>query len=81
LETLMLTDEGDLKDYLGVRIERKGNKTIITQPWIINWCLQFIGWKFDKENRVKTFDTPANPSTILQKTQMENRGGTIWNIV
>jgi hypothetical protein len=81
-KTFMLTDEGDLRDYLGVHIERKGNKTTLTQPRIINQCLELIGLKFDKEMKVKTFNTPADPSQILQQdSNGKQRGSMIGNIM
>jgi hypothetical protein len=61
-----LTDDGEMKDYLGVRVKRQGNKVIMTQPRMIEKCLQLVGIPIDN-NKVKQHDTPAEPRTFLHK--------------
>ena len=63
-----LTDDGDIKDYLGVRIERlSGRRFKLTQDHIINRCLEIIGIPVGNDTHTKTHRTPAVPDSILQK--------------
>ena len=79
-EDFNLTDEeGPVRDYLGIRIERipGTNKVALTQPRMIHRCLQLIG--LDADEKVKTHDTPANENTrVLTKDDPEPRKHT-WN--
>jgi hypothetical protein len=59
---LKLTEEGDLSDFLGVQLERKGNRVHMSQPHIIDQILKDV--RLDGPN-VKTKSTPAATSTIL----------------
>jgi len=53
-----LTDDGELKDYLGTRFVRQEDGSIeLTQPRMIERVLQIVG--LDKDENVKTHDTPA----------------------
>lgn len=56
-----MTDEGDLKDYLGVDVDRKDDGTIhLTQPKLINRILESIGFKTDAgQNTTKPRNNPA----------------------
>lgn len=57
-ETYDLTDEGELKDYLGVRFKRNKNSITLTMPSMIERVLKIV--KLDPgQTRVKTHDTPA----------------------
>jgi len=63
----VLTDDGDLRDYLGVRIIRDGSKVTMFQPKMTQRCLEILHMPMpDKvENRIKIHDTPANPKMTL----------------
>ena len=75
-----MTDEGDLKDYLGVRIERKGNKVVLTQPRMIQRILAMTGLPVnDTKAKVKTFDTPADSNKILQRDSNGKPRKHAWN--
>jgi hypothetical protein len=60
---LDLTVEGDVSDFLGVKIERKDDGTVhLTQPHLIDSILECLRIKDDKG---KTKTTPAASSRIL----------------
>ena len=60
---LDITDEGDVKDFLGVNIEKQSNGTIhMTQPHLIDQILKDLN--MDGDN-VKIKDTPAALSRLL----------------
>jgi hypothetical protein len=60
---LNLTVEGDVADFLGVKIERKTDGTIhLTQPSLIDSFLECLQLK---EDRGKAKNTPAASSCIL----------------
>ena len=59
-----VTDEGQLSDYLGVKIERKDDGTIcLTQPHLIDQIISDLGLKAN----TKTKDLPALSSKILNR--------------
>ena len=59
---LQITLEGDLADFLGVKIERKSPKEIIfTQPHLIDDILNDLGLKHAKDGK----ETPTASSQIL----------------
>ena len=61
---LQITLEGDLADFLGVKIEQKSPKEIIfTQPHLIDDILNDLGLKHAKDGK----ETPAASSWILTK--------------
>ena len=61
---LQITLEGDLADFLGVKIERKIPKEIIlTQPHLIDDILNDLGLKHAKDGK----ETPAASSRILTR--------------
>ena len=61
---LQITLEGDLADFLGVKIERKSqNEIIFTQPHLIGDILQDLGLQHAKEGK----ETPAASSRILTR--------------
>ena len=72
---LKLTNEGDIKSYLGMNVRKYQNGTITTiQPAIIDKILNRLGIC----NELKIHDTPAN--VILTKMNMElrvSKNGTI----
>jgi hypothetical protein len=62
---LELTEEGDLQDFLGVRIERKKDGSILlSQPHLIDQILKDL--RLDGDN-VTTKDTPALSSRLLSR--------------
>ena len=61
---LHITLEGDLVDFLGVKIERKStNELIFTQPHLIDNILNDLGLKHVKDGK----ETPAASSRILTR--------------
>ena len=61
---LQITLEGDLADFLGVKIERKTpNETIFTQPHLIDDILNDLGLQHAKDGK----ETPAASSKILTR--------------
>ena len=59
---LHITFEGDLADFLGVKIERKStNEIIFTQPHLIDNILNDLGLKHAKDGK----ETPTASSQIL----------------
>ena len=61
---LQITLEGDLADFLGVKIECEGtNKIIFTQPHLIDDILNDLGLKHAKVGK----ETPAASSRILTR--------------
>ena len=61
---LHITFEGDLTDFLGVKIERKStNEIIFTQPHLIDNILNDLGLKHEKDGK----ETPAASSRILTR--------------
>jgi hypothetical protein len=62
---LQITVEGDLVDFLGVRIERKKDGTIhMTQPHLIKQILQDLRMM---DESVKPRSTPAASSKVLTR--------------
>jgi hypothetical protein len=60
-----LTDEGELKDYLGTRFTRKSDGSIeISQPKMIERILKIVGLD-PTSTRTKLHDTPASDLKIL----------------
>ena len=71
---LDITDEGDVKDFLGVNIEKQNDGTIhMTQPHLIDQILKDLNMNGDD---VKIKDTPAASSrlldTLTQRTLMDH---------
>ena len=61
---LQITLEGDLADFLGVKIDQKSPKDIIfTQPHLIDDILNDLGLKHAKDGK----ETPAASSRILTR--------------
>jgi hypothetical protein len=61
-----LTDDGELKDYLGTRFTRQSDGSIILeQPRMIERILDMVGLGSDE--RVKMHDTPACDRNLLDK--------------
>ena len=61
---LQITLEGDLADFLGVKIERKTeNEIIFTQPHLIDDILKDLGFQHAKDGK----ETPATSSRILTR--------------
>jgi hypothetical protein len=72
-----LTDDGELKDYLGTRFTKQPDGSILLeQPRMISRILEMVGLTSDQ---VKSHDTPASSMTLLDKDE----GGKVheypWN--
>ena len=59
---LDITEEGDIKDFLGVHITKKDGKITFAQPHLIDKVLKTIGMNGDN---VKPADTPARSSVPI----------------
>ena len=71
---LDITIEGDLEDFLGVKISRKDDGTIhLLQPHLIDSILKDLGLDrppaSGKHNPPKTKETPAAPNQILKRNE------------
>ena len=66
-EDFVLTDEGELKDYIGVHIEHLSDgQILLSQPRMIDRCLQMLNIPLDSDS-VKTHDTPADSTKVLHR--------------
>ena len=65
-----MTDEGNLKDYLGVNVDKRDDGTIrLTQPKLITRILECIGFKtVEGQNRTK----PRNNPALIGKTMLRS---------
>ncbi len=63
---LNITVEGDIRDFLGINIERKGDSYTMTQPQLIKKILKDLN--LDQPN-VKAKDIPMASSKILHRHQ------------
>ena len=64
---LNITEEGDIQDFLGINIQRRGKGEIeLTQPHLIDQIIRDM--KMD-QTKVKTKDTPAMSSKILHRDE------------
>ena len=74
----VLTDEGDLKDYLGVRFEKRADGSIkMHQNRVIKRALEILGIPIDGD--VKMHDTPAESTKILHKDENGPTRKQSWN--
>jgi hypothetical protein len=75
---LVLIVEGNISDFLGVRIEKRTDGTVsLTQPHLIDQILKDL--RLDKDN-VVTKSTPAFVSTILSRfSELESFDGHFNN--
>jgi hypothetical protein len=79
-ENYDLTDEGELKDYLGVRIEKlKDGSVKMHQKRIIDRCLAIAKIPTDPEAKTKLHDTPAEGGKILHKDESGGPRKQDWN--
>ena len=78
-----VTDEGEISDYLGVKVERQQDGTIkLTQPQLIDQILQdlnLIGQQPPKDTKAKAASTPALSSVILQRDKDGPPHAEGWN--
>ena len=72
---LNMTDEGDLKDYLGVDVDRKEDGTVhMTQPTLIRKILQDVNYM----ERTNSKDFPALIGQTLQRSLDEPKHNREW---
>jgi histone deacetylase 1/2 len=73
-----LTDEGDLKDYLGVRISKHADGSVeMIQPRMIERALQIVGLPLNEKSKVH--DTPAEVRPILGNDPNGSPRKETWN--
>jgi hypothetical protein len=71
-----MTDEGDLSDYLGVKIDQLPNGTIkVTQPHLIQSVLDDLNFN----ERMGTKKTPAVPTIKLHRDAHGEKMDESWN--
>ena len=64
----IMTDEGDLSDYLGVKIDNLPNGTIkLSQPQMIDAILKDLGFTAEGKNPTKSQSTPAATTVLLTR--------------
>ena len=63
--SLIVTEEGDVQDFLGVNITRNGNTVKFKQPLLIQSILNDL--RLDEHKHGLTRDTPAQSLTILKR--------------
>jgi hypothetical protein len=74
-----LTDDGELKDYLGTQFVKNNDGSItLTQPRMVDRILHMVGLD-PKDTRTKMHDTPANDSKLLNKGLNDNVRTQPWN--
>lgn len=73
-----MTDDGDLSDYLGVKIEELPNGTCIklSQPHLIKGILDDLGFSADK---TKSKPTPAASTLKINRDLHGEKMDTEWN--
>ena len=74
----VLTDEGEVTNYLGVQVERDPNNGsfTLTQPYLIERILGLLG---DAVQEANTKSTPAVPKEILHKDELGPARKQSWN--
>mmetsp|Transcript_41992 Transcript_41992/g.101184 ORF Transcript_41992/g.101184 Transcript_41992/m.101184 type:complete len:1373 (+) Transcript_41992:2978-7096(+) len=76
-EQYKLTDDGELQDYLGTRFTKQADGSILLeQPRMINRILEMVGLTSDQ---VKTHDSPASSTNILDKDPDGDGHSYPWN--
>ena len=77
----VLTDDGDLRDYLGVRIFHDGKKVTMYQPKMTRQCLDVLSMLLPEawENKLKMHDTPATPKSTLHADSAGPDRKCTWN--
>lgn len=82
-----LTDDGELKDYLGTRFTKHNDGSIeLSQPRMVRRILQMVGLDPDSD-RTKLHDTPASDTQLLDNeiptANLEFKNGIIvllWDV-
>jgi len=75
-ESFEITDEGEVDEYLGVKVERLQDKRIkMSQPYLIEQILKGLG--FNERTKVKR--TPAITSKILHQDKEGEEMQTDWD--
>jgi len=73
-----LTDEGPIRDYLGIRVEKLSDgRIMLVQRHMIDRCLELVGIPVDQTTHTKTHDTPA--CEILHKDPQGGDRKHSWN--
>ena len=74
-----ISDKGEIDDYLGVKIEKKGNTVTLTQPHLIDQILEDTGLSAWCKPAVLTpaaSQLSQNPSNGTQKGSRTTNHGT-----
>jgi hypothetical protein len=75
-----MTDEGNLKDYLGVDVDRRDNGTIhLSQPKLMTRILSTIGFKTLGKNPTKPKDNPALIGNTLLRSLDQPKHDKPWS--
>jgi hypothetical protein len=74
-----MTDDGELKDYLGTRFTRHNDGLVmLSQPHMINLILDMVGLNREPD-RIKLHDTPACDRRLLDKELESPAHDYPWN--
>jgi len=74
-EKFEITDEANVDEYLGVKIERQEDGTVkMYQPYLITQILETLGFN----NKTKAKNTPAISSKILHRDTEGKEMKTQW---
>ena len=74
-----LTDDGQLKDYLGTRFVQQNDGSIeLTMPKMIDRILNIAGLD-PSDTKVKMHDTPADPHNLLDNNPNSKPRRQSWN--
>ena len=64
-EHYTITDEGEMDEYLGIKLEHSGNQIRMTQPLLIDRIIEAI----PRMKKANPSNVPAHPSVILTKDE------------
>ena len=74
-----LTDEGELRDYLGTRFTKNTDGSLtLTQPRMVNRILELVGLDTN-DGRTKMHDTPASSVNLLDQDPQGTPHDYEWN--
>lgn len=77
----VLTDDGNLHNYLGVCIVHNSKRVMMYQPKMTCCCLEVLLMLLPDNhgNKIKMYDTPATQKLTLHADAKESIGSASWN--
>ena len=73
LKKFVFTDDGSIKTFLGVNIERTKEGYHLAQPYLISCILEAVGLEADEIQGRNTRNTPAVKPLLIKDTNSEQR--------